>query len=113
MTENESTSENNLTLKAVCIIGFINATQMVNLIFSPMSKQAGAVYPVYFAVSVLISVVCLAGLWLQKKWAGLTYALLLICNQLVLLKMGYWEITALIIPVVIAGLLYKNRVLLT
>ncbi len=109
MTEFDSISENNLAIKAICVISFINATQMINLIFSPMSKQAGAIYPTYFAISVIVSFVCLFGLWLQKKWAATIYIILLIFNQIVLLKMGYWEVTALIIPFIITGTLIKFK----
>lgn len=109
MTENTPITINQLAIKAVCVIGFINATQMLNLIFSPITKQLSAFFPVYFAVSVIISLLCLAGLWFFKRWAAIVYAIVLICNQIVLMVMGFWEITALIIPVAIIGLLYHNR----
>ncbi len=109
MDKNTPITINQLAIKAVCVIGFINATQMLNLIFSPMTKQLGAFFPVYFAMSVLISLCCLAGLWFLKRWAAILYAMVLVCNQAVLMMMGFWEITALIIPVAIIGLLYHNR----
>lgn len=93
---------------AICVIGLINAIQMINLVFSPMSKQIGAIYPAYFALSVLLSLICIAGLWLLKRWAALVYTVLLICNQIVLMLMGYWEITAAIIPFAIILLLFKH-----
>jgi len=48
-------------------------------------------------------------LWLLKKWAALTYTILLLCNQIVLMAMGYWEFTAVIVPAAVIGLLYKHR----
>jgi hypothetical protein len=50
-----------LSIIGVCVVGVINATQMINLIMSPMSKHAGAIYPVYFALAVIVSLACLAG----------------------------------------------------
>ncbi|MGJ0514206.1 MAG: hypothetical protein ACR65O_00475 [Methylomicrobium sp.] len=96
------------TIIAICVIGLINAIQMINLVFSPMSKQVGAIYPVYFSFSVVLSLICIAGLWLLKRWAALFYMVLLICNQIVLVAMGYWEVTAAIIPAAIILLLFKH-----
>jgi len=93
---------------AICVIGLINAIQMINLVFSPMSKQVGALYPSYFAFSVLLSLICIAGLWLLKRWAAWVYSVLLIVNQIVLMLMGYWEITAAVIPFAIILLLFKH-----
>lgn len=45
-------------ITAICVIGIINATQMLNLILSPITKQLGTIYPVYFSLSVIISLVC-------------------------------------------------------
>jgi hypothetical protein len=95
-------------ITAICVIGLINAVQMLNLILSPMAKQAGALYPIYFSGSVVISLICLIGLWLLKRWAALLYSAVLIVNQLVLAAMGYWELTAAIIPVAIVLLLFKH-----
>ena len=109
MDDNTSVNIDHLAIKAVCVIGFINATQMVHLILSPMTKQIGAFFPTYFLFSVVISLICLLGLWFLKKWAAVTYTITLLCNQVVLIKMGYWEVTALIMPAVIVFLIYHSR----
>jgi len=107
MTEFRWNPEKPLAVSAICIIGIINVIQMLNLILSPMAKQPGAVYPLYFSLSVVISLVCIGGLWVLKRWAALVYSAVLICNQLVLLVMGYWEMTAAIVPAAIILLLLK------
>jgi hypothetical protein len=108
MSETRPKIERPLAITAICIIGVINATQMINLIMSPMAKQIGSVYPFYFTLSVAIGLACIGGLWFLKRWAALAYGALLICNQLVLLKMGFWEVSAAVIPVVIVLLLFKH-----
>jgi hypothetical protein len=108
MTESRWNPEKPLVISAICIIGIINAIQMLNLILSPMAKQAGAIYPLYFSMSVVISLICIGGLWILKRWAALLYTVVLICNQVVLLVMGYWELAAAIIPMVIILLLFKH-----
>ena len=107
MTDSRWNPEKPLVITAICVIGIINAVQMINLVFSPMSKQVGAIYPLYFSLSVVLSLVCIGGLWLLKRWAALVYGAVLICNQIVLLMMGYWELSAAIIPTVIILLIYK------
>lgn len=108
MTESRLNPQRPLAITAICVIGIINATQMINLILSPMSKQIGAIYPFYFTLSVIVSLACIGGLWFLKRWAAFTYGAVLLCNQLVLLKMGYWEVSAAVIPVIIILLLFKH-----
>ena len=108
MTEFRWNPEKPLAITAICIIGIINAIQMINLVLSPMSKQAGAVYPLYFTLSVALSLICIGGLWLLKRWAVFVYGTVLIFNQIVLLVMGYWSFSAAIIPAVIIVLLIKH-----
>jgi hypothetical protein len=108
MTESGWNPKKPLIIAGVCVIGIINAVQMINLVFSPMSKQVGAIYPLYFSLSVFLSLVCIGGLWFLKRWAALTYGAVLICNQIVLMLMGYWELSAVIIPVVIILLMFKH-----
>ena len=108
MNENRWNPDKPAIIIAICVIGLINAVQMLNLILSPMAKQAGAIFPIYFSASLLLSLACLAGLWLLKRWAALLYSALLVCNQIVLAVMGYWELTAAIIPAAIVLLLFKH-----
>lgn len=108
MTESRWNPEKPLVITAICIIGIINAIQMINLVLSPMSKQIGTIYPLYFALSVALSLVCIGGLWLLKRWAALVYGAVLICNQVVLLVMGYWSLSAALIPAVIIFLMFKH-----
>jgi hypothetical protein len=97
-----------LIITAICVIGIINAIQMINLVFSPISKQVGAVYPLYFSLSVVLSLVCIAGLWFLKRWAAIAYGVVLAANQIILMVMGYWEPAAAIIPAVIILLMVKH-----
>lgn len=108
MTESQWNPEKPLAISAICVIGVINVIQMFNLILSPMAKQAGAVYPFYFSISVVIALLCIGGLWLLKRWAAFLYSAILICNQIALLVMGYWELTAAIIPVAIILIVFKH-----
>jgi hypothetical protein len=111
MTELRLNLSKPIALIAVCIIGLINATQLLNVLLSPMVKQLGVLYPVYFTASALISLACIVGLWFLRRWAAWAYGLVLLGNQLVLLSMGLWELSAMVVPVVIIGILlrYSDR----
>ena len=97
-----------IAITIICFIGVINAAQLSFMVLSPVSKQLGAFYPYYFFLSALISLVSIAGLWFLRKWAALLYVLVLGSNQLVLVSMGLWELTAVLIPAIIIALLFKN-----
>lgn len=107
MTLSRFNPEKPIAITALCIIGLINATQMINLILSPMAKQLGTIYPLYFSVSVVVSLACIIGLWFLKRWAALVYGVILVCNQVALLGMGLWELSAAVIPIIIIGVLFK------
>jgi hypothetical protein len=109
MNNSTPATEPYFAIKVICVIAFVNASQMLTLVFSPVTKHLGFIFPALFVIGVVISLICVAGLWLLKKWAAITYSVVLICNQIALIIMGYWEITALIMPAVIFAVLYKHR----
>ncbi len=98
-----------LAIMMVCCIGFINATQMVYMIFSPVTKQIGSGLPLYFTLAAVFSLVSIYGLWMLKKWASWLYVGVLVLNQLMLVNMGLWEITAMLIPLFIVIVLFSNQ----
>ncbi len=109
MTNNPIKLQKPLVIMAICLIGFINATQLVFMVISPVSRQLGAFYPYYFALSALMSFISIVGLWYLKRWAALIYSIILISNQMVLLSMGLWEFSAVLIPLIILILLFKHK----
>jgi hypothetical protein len=91
-------------ITAICVIGFIGAVAAVPLIFSDISKQIGAWYPPYLALSAVVGLVCMIGLWLIKKWSIIVYTAFFCINQVVLLALGGWNIFALIIPGIVIAI---------
>lgn len=108
MSESRFNPAKPLAITAICIIGLINAIQMLNVLLSPMVKQLGVAYAVYFGAAALISLVCIGGLWFLRRWAAWVYAVVLLVNQLVLVTMGLWEPTALVVPLVIIGVILRH-----
>ena len=109
MSESHLNRKKPLAIIIICFIGIINASQLIFMVLSPVSKQLGAYYPYYFAISAIISLVSIAGLWRLKKWAILLYIAVLISNQLVLASMRLWELSAILIPLIITILLLNNQ----
>lgn len=93
----------------ICFIGAINAVQLIFMVFSPVSSQLGNWYPFYFGISSIFSLFSLAGMWFLKKWAAIMYAVVLISNQLILVSMQLWEVSAILIPMIILILLFNNK----
>jgi len=100
-------TEKPLAIVAVCTIGLINAIQMLQLVFSPIAKQLHGMYSAYFMAAIIASLTCLAGLWFMRRWAAISYALILGINQLVLANMKLWEVSAMMMPLIIVVLLAK------
>lgn len=98
-----------LVISIICFIALINAAQLSYMAFSPVSKQMGSLYPTYFAFSAIVSLLSIVGMWSLKKWAALLYVAVLLSNQLVLVSMGLWEVSAALVPGVIIILLFNNR----
>lgn len=85
----------------VCFIAGVNAIQLLYMVFSPVSRNLGWQYPIYFSGAFALSLISVAGLWFMKKWAALLYMGLLLFNQLVLHSMGLWELSAAVVPAAI------------
>lgn len=91
-------------ISVICVIGFIGALAAVPLIFSDISKQMGTWYPPYLAVSAVVGLVCMIGLWTMKKWSMIAYTAFFCINQGVLLALNAWNIFALIIPGIVIAI---------
>jgi hypothetical protein len=91
-------------ITAICVIGFIGVVATVPLVFSDISKQIGAWYPPCLAVSAIVGLVCMIGLWQMKKWSIITYTAFFGINQVVLLASGLWNIFALILPGIVIAI---------
>lgn len=100
--------ERPVAITVICILGFIGAALTIPLIFSGIAKQIGSWYPPYLGLSSIIGLACMLGLWKMKKWAAYTYTGFVALNQVVLLAMGLWSITSLIVPGVVIGIALAN-----
>ncbi len=96
------------SITVICVLGFIGAPLIGFLIFSPVAQQAGHWLPPYLILSSLIWLECLVGLWMMRKWAAYTYTGLTALNQVVLLGIGTWSVTTLLLPGIVIFVALKN-----
>ena len=93
-----------VAITVICILGFIGAALAIPLIFSSGASAIGAWYPPYLALSSVIGLVCMIGLWQMRKWAVYLYTAFCVLNQVVLMAMGVWTIFALVIPAIVIAI---------
>lgn len=96
------------SITVICVLGFIGAALIIPVIFSGVAKQIGSWYPSYLALTSIVGLVCMIGLWQMKKWAAYTYTGFMVINQIVLWTMGIWNVMALIIPGIVVAITLAN-----
>ena len=95
-------------ITVICVIGFIGAALTIPLIFTSVARNIGAWYPPYLALSVVVGLICMIGLWKMRKWAVFVYTGFCAINQVVLFAMGVWNIFALLIPGIVIAIAFSH-----
>lgn len=88
----------------ICVLCFLGAFVAIPMVVSPAAAQVGSWYPPYLAFSAIVGFICMVKLWKMKKLGAYGYATFVAINQIFLLIMGIWNISALIAPAVVAGI---------
>jgi hypothetical protein len=97
-------NERPIAITIICVLGFIGAALSIPAVFMSATSSIGAWYPPYLAVSAVVGLICMIGLWKMMKWSVFAYTAFVILNQCVLMAMGVWTILALIIPAVVIAI---------
>jgi hypothetical protein len=90
----------------ICVIGFIGVPASLLLLFSDRISLLPSWYPALLAVSALIGLVCIIGLWMMRRWAVYTYTGFFVANQLLMLATGLWSPMALILPLIFVIIMF-------
>jgi len=96
-----ATNKRPTAITVICILGVIGALITIPMIFSPMIRQFGTWYPPFLALSTLIGLVCMVGLWQMKRWAVYTYIGMVVVSTVVLVATGLWNLFALVGPAIV------------
>lgn len=94
-------------ITVICIFGALGMVFAVPLALSGVARAVGVWYPPYLLASTLAGAACVAGFWFMRKWAAFAYAALLLVNQVVLVAMGAWNIFSLLIPGIVAAIVFS------
>lgn len=97
-----------IIITVICVLGVIGGLITVPVIFSPIAREIGAWYPPFLALSAVIGLICMIGLWQMKKWAAYTYTGFAAFGQVAMLVMGIWSISSLLIPGIIVVIVLAN-----
>lgn len=100
-------------ITVICVIGAIGIllglAATIALVFLPsdISNQVLGALPAwhmpYVGGSALLNIVSIIGLWQMRRWGLLVYILVGILDQIVVFILGQWNITNLIIPLIVIG----------
>ena len=107
----QASSQRPTAITVICILGFIGAAFTVPLLFLPTTWKIAPWYAPYLAVSALIGLCCMLGMWKLKRWAVIAYTVFAGINQIVLIASGLWNPLALGVPAAVAviGFYYWKR----
>lgn len=108
MSETSGNPPRTLPITIICVLGFAGAGLALPLLFTGAARTVGEWYPPFLAVSCVIGLACMVGLWKMRRWAVCTYTLFVVFNQIVLLAMGAWKITALLFPVIFIAIMFSQ-----
>jgi hypothetical protein len=100
-----------IAITVLCIFSAIGVLFVIPLLFSQAAWSIGSWYPPSLAVSAIIGGACTVGFWLMRRWALYLYTAMFVVNQIILLAMGIWTISALILPAIVLaiGFYYLSR----
>ena len=74
---------------------------------APMLEQYPSWYRYLMMVNIFISLACVVGLWLMKRWSVLLYVASAIVNQIAAVSMGEWIVSSLLMPAIVIAIMVK------
>ncbi|MEQ1782278.1 MAG: hypothetical protein ABMA14_13020 [Hyphomonadaceae bacterium] len=88
-------------ITGICMLGFLGVVALGALALMGGLDSAPPWYPPYLALSAVIGLTALVGLWRMRRWGFFLYAGLLVLSQLVLVSAGAWSIQSLVVPLIV------------
>jgi hypothetical protein len=91
-------------ITVLCIVEFISAAVGVIIIFTGFASKIAKWYPPLMALSTINQVICMIGAWKMKRWAVYLYICFFVFMQMIMISMGVWQITSVIMPVIVVSI---------
>jgi hypothetical protein len=95
-----------IAITIICVIGAIGALFTLPLIFSPEAAHIAPWYPAMLAVSGIIGIACMTGLWQMRRWAVYVYTAMFAVTQLLFMTSSLWTPRSLIIPAIVIVIMF-------
>lgn len=94
-----------VAITIICVIGFVGLAIGVPALLALVAMGATTTLPgwylPYLALTLVVGLVSLIGMWKMKKWGALLYTGMFVVNQIVLLAGGLWTPGAMVIPLIV------------
>jgi hypothetical protein len=93
------------TITVLCIIEFISAAAGIVLIFTGYASKIARWYPPFLAFATVNQMICTIGFWKMRKWALYLYISFVVLMNMIMISMGVWYATSLIMPIIVVSIL--------
>src|SRR3954469_19333157 len=90
----------------VCFVKFLGAIFSGIVVFSDDAKVVARWFPALLATEVIITLVWIWGVWKMRKWGVYTYLGWTFVMEAVLSKMGLWDLSDVVRPAIVLGILF-------
>jgi hypothetical protein len=95
-------------ITVLCVVMLVGVIFTIPIVFSQSARDIGAWYPPLLACSAVVGFVCAIGIWKMRKWAIYAYTAFFVVVQIILLAIGHWSISALVIPGIFIAIMFSQ-----
>ena len=104
----ESRTHRPVIVTILCILGLVAAAANLPTIFSDAARSVGHWFPPFLTLSVIVTVVCMIGLWKMRRWAVLVYTGFALLSLVLGLTVGSWNLTAQLVRVAVIVIMFSQ-----
>lgn len=93
----------------ICLIGFLEL--LISIIYNQIFIIEDYYTTSYISFILLLTMVCIIGLWKMKKWALFIYIGMFLVNQFILIYLNHWTLNSILLHSSFIGiaLYYLNK----
>lgn len=88
-------------ITGICVLGVIGVLGIAYLVSSGALQGAPDWYMILLAVSVIVNIIAMVGMFMMRKWGAYLYAGMFVIGQIVLVSTGLWGIQSAIVPLIV------------
>jgi hypothetical protein len=88
-------------ITGICVLGVIGVAGIAWLVSTGALRGAPDWYVILLAVSVIVNIAAMVGMFMMRKWGAYLYAGMFVIGQIVLFTTGLWGIQTAIVPLIV------------